>query len=821
MLSTANLVEGVASGASAESILKAHVLTHADLTPGRILRQVPVVAHLDGGAVLVDFGMEVRGLLTANQLFDQAGTSEFRSKMMKAKYAVGAKVDVRVLSTDTKTKRCFLTAKKSLISASSPISQYTDCKVGQTATGFVSKIDDRGMFVQFFNKVYGRVTARSLALELGIDDHRENYKEGDVVQCRIANIKKVRRGRGRRQRLQESGDEESSDEEDSHNFFWELTLSLRLNASDDTAAEDQMEIEDVSAQRVQLRAGAVLPEKSMKVVSLVPGRDKGNGSFVPGYAIVSVKSKYLIDEAESATMLPFVECKLPYDSLLDSYGQADIKSAAALDFRAEQILKVGKSLKQKGVLMTDPKKSGYEFSTGVGRLTVVSIRPKLVEIAEVQNGSGSSKVEGKMLPSPQSDIFEGAEVIGYVAQVDQRHGAFVRFLDGLTGLVPKSRGGLDLELYGTTAAHIVSIDHMRSPPKILLDVGPTRGVGSKRTTAPLDNSGEESPLSEGDVIKEVEVESLDFYNATLKVLDKKWADYEIIARVHCAMADSEVYEGEDSVTKNKYSKPVSINKYHPFYGWSIGQKLKNLTVASAGMSRGTCYVELTNRTDNAAEVSKVPPILFRKEQVPVGTKVAGVVKQIDQANRGVHVVLGPKLSGFIPGVECSNDVDVLNNLSKHFPVGARINCTVLDKLRWRKLIAQGSNSFSSKEADLDYDPQTVFLSTLCDESDPSSYSQTKPIRNDLVIGRIQRSLKPVNGPALMLELRGGFVGRCCITELEEPDEWFNMPLGHDTHGEKPGKETAIVSSDGDTEDEAGRDSKEDKLRYVMYCLFCC
>ena len=805
----------MASGASAESILKAHVLTHADLTPGRVLRQVPVVAHLDGGAVLVDFGMEVRGLLTANQLFDQAGTSEFRSKMMKAKYAIGAKIDVRVLSTDTKTKRCFLTAKKSLISASSSISQYTDCKVGQTATGFVSKIDDRGMFVQFFNKVYGRVTARSLALELGIDDHRENYKEGDVVQCRIANIKKVRRGRGRRQRLQDSGDEDSSDEEDSHNYFWELTLSLRLKASDDVAAEDQMEVEDVSAQTVQLRAGAVLPEKSMKVVSLVPGRDKGNGSFVPGYAIVSLKSKYLIDEAESATMLPYVECKLPYDSLLDSYYRADIKSATSLDSRAEQILKVGKSLKQKGVLMTDPKKSGYEYSTGVGRLTVVSIRPELVEIAETQSASGSAKAEGKLLPSPQSDIFEGAEVIGYVAQVDQRHGAFVRFLDGLTGLVPKSRGGLDLELYSTTVAHIVSIDHMRSPPKMLLDVGPTRGVGSKRTGITHENSEEESPLSEGDVIKEVEVESLDFYNATLKVLDKKWADYEIIARVHCAMADSAVYGGEDSVTKNKYSKPVSINKYHPFYGWSIGQKLKNLTVASAGMSRGTCYVELTNRNDNAAG------IFFRKEQVPAGTRVAGVVKQIDQMNRGVHVVLGPKLSGFIPGVECSNDVDVLNNLSKHFPVGARLNCTVLDKLRWRKLMAQGSNSFSSKEADLDYDPQTVFLSILCDESDSSSFSKTKPIRNDLVIGRIQRSMKPVNGPALMLELRGGFVGRCCITELEEPDEWFNMPLGHDTHGEKPSKESAIVSSDGDTEDEAGRDSTEGKLRCVMYCLFRC
>jgi hypothetical protein len=40
----------------------------------------------------------------------------------------------------------------------------------------------------------------------------------------------------------------------------------------------------------------------------------------------------------------------------------------------------------------------------------------------------------------------------------------------------------------------------------------------------------------------------------------------------------------------------------------------------------------------------------------------------------------------------------------------------------------------------------------------------------------------------MLELRGGFSGRCCITELDEPDEWVNMPLGrqrvYDTTNDK-------------------------------------
>ena len=29
----------------------------------------------------------------------------------------------------------------------------------------------------------------------------------------------------------------------------------------------------------------------------------------------------------------------------------------------------------------------------------------------------------------------------------------------------------------------------------------------------------------------------------------------------------------------------------------------------------------------------------------------------------------------------------------------------------------------------------------------------------------------------MIEFRGGHTGRCDITELEENDEWENMPLG--------------------------------------------
>jgi hypothetical protein len=41
-------------------------------------------------------------------------------------------------------------------------------------------------------------------------------------------------------------------------------------------------------------------------------------------------------------------------------------------------------------------------------------------------------------------------------------------------------------------------------------------------------------------------------------------------------------------------------------------------------------------------------------------------------------------------------------------------------------------------------------------------------------------LRPTDPPALMVDLRGGYTGRCCITELAEADDWTNMPVGKES-----------------------------------------
>ena len=107
-----------------------------------------------------------------------------------------------------------------------------------------------------------------------------------------------------------------------------------------------------------------------------------------------------------------------------------------------------------------------------------------------------------------------------------------------------------------------------------------------------------------------------------------------------------------------------------------------------------------------------------------------------------------------------------------FPVGGRLLGTILNNKVWSERRSKSShhprNGDDSKERD------TPIVSLL----DPILFPQdAKPERGDVLIGRINRFLVPLAPPSLMLDLRGGFVGRCCITELEELDDWENMPLG--------------------------------------------
>ena len=792
IMSTSNLIDGIASGAAAPSIVNAHVLTHADLDGGKLYKQVPVCAQLDGGGVLVDLGSGVRGLITPMHLFDKSVSNDYRNKLRKVKYSVGAKVDVRVLSVDTHTKKCLLTAKKSLVKAEDVIDSFQDVEVGDIATGFVSKVDDHSLSVTFFNGVYGRVTARSLAAELGVENHKQDYHVGDVLQCRVTNI----RNRARRRSSHfdhDSADEMEVDkiERSSKLAYRELTLSLKLDG--EPMQEDALS-EGIAPKIFQLRPGALLPANSMLIVSLVKGKEKEHG-FVPGYAIVRIKSKYLVDDNNNANAVPYLECKLPFDQLLDHYKDRDTESAAAMDAVAEKMLTAGKKINRQGFVLSDPKKSKAEYCSGIGSMAIVSIRPKLVEALSRQSLGSKDAGSDPILPNPQSSLFKGALLQGYVTRVDKRHGAFVRYLNGLTGLVDKKKGGLMLPLYRTIVTEVIAVDVTASPPKLLV------AARFNKVAENNEISTAESPIKAGDVVNHATITKIDFHRASLDISDDLPSKSKIKARLHCTMAHSEPLK----VTLGKPHKTSSktISKYHPFYHWEVGRELQKLTVVSVEKKGDTYFVEMTNRKRD--EGAGIRYFYDDSSQLKIGDKVSGIVTSAVEG-KGLWLEISPGLSCHVPALEVSADVDILNNMGGYFPRGSRVECTTMDKAGWdskrSKYIHSGNRKSRNAKTDV------VFLSLV---GAAAKSAGAKPSRGDLLVGHINRSLPVLNPPALMLDLRGGYIGRCCITELEEPDDWTNMPLGRETanHHEDQKESGDNKDNDDDSDSSVGSNANED------------
>jgi ribosomal protein S1 len=798
IMSNNNWMEGVATCATAPSVVDAHVLTHADLKTGKIYQAVPVCVQLKGGSIMVDFGMGVKGLIPSHHLFDKANmTSEYRLKLRKEKFATGNKIDVRVLELDVSQRKCTLTAKKSLLKAKDCLTSYDDIQIGQQATGFISKIEDRALFITFYNRVYGRVTARSLAAELGVENIRENYTMGDVLTCRVISCHR-RVGKNRR----EYEDEDTEVSVNSKSGYWDLNLSLNVN--DVVTNDDQQSTyESSTSTQVVLQAGAVLPPNSMKVVEIVPCSDKKRGGeFVPGHAIVRIKTKYLLKNKEESNALPHIDCKLPFDQLLDSYKKDDIESKEAMDKFAGTHLTIGKKLNCKGLILTDPKKSNDEYSSGIGKLPILSLRLKLIETAETQSNSNPEDEEDPtalVLPSTNTHLFMGAYVQGYVAQADPRHGSFVRFLDGLTGLVPKLKKGLELSKFETVSCKIVALDVTTSPMKILLkSAGSQKSVSENRETRAV-------LIKPGDDVGTAEIVDVNFMRASVNLLGKMYSHGKIRARLHVTMTNSESLVPPTANKKLKSNGENKITKNHPFYKWKKGQKLSNLTCVAVDVRKGVTYVELMNKAKESGAESDTAIFVDSVSELNPGIKISAIVTAVPKSLRGLWVQVSPGVTAFIPSLELSNDVDILNDLPSYFPVGSKLRCQVMNKQVWQKKKHWGEkmrqladDGEETKKSTLESN-EVPFLSLLLVGLDEDFNS--KPLRGDLVVGRVNHSLRQQRAPALMLELRGGFTGRCCITELDEPDDWINMPLGRIQIAQSKASTRVAVKGTEDTFDD--------------------
>ena len=737
ILSTLNWVDNVASCATANSLVSSPVLTHTDLQPGDIYRAVPVIAHLEGGGVLVQLGgMGIKGLIPASHIFDKAGSgdSSYRNKIRLEKYKVGKKVDVRCLVVNSMEKKCVLTAKKSLLTSDVeiPIKDYATIEPGRTATGFISSVTKKGIAVTFYNNVYGKVSARKLAEEVGVEDPTIDYKVGDVIKVRIQQCTK-----------------RTSRSEDAEDVY-ALNLSLDISGSSQTNESNEAN----NGLNSLVNPGMIVPAKSMKIVELVPSRELENrNGFIPGHVFLSIKAKYL---SSDESLKGSITCKLPFEQIFDSYDEDATDSCQSFDDLVKTVLQVGKKIAQEAVILATSS------SKGLPSTPILSLKPTLITVAK-SNAEGTKKSSRQIiLPAPHTALYMGAYVQGYCARIDNRYGAFIRFLDNLTAIVPKLKGGLDIGLYETVLCKIVAMDVTNGKaPKILLK----RVTSTKRE---VKSSGPTNTLVEkvkpGDLLGDVKVDSVNFARAAVTLLDKKFSGCDVKARVHVTMAEPitgnqqnmPILVDSDDDVPNHHQDKDKITDYHPFHSWEAGCIVKDTHCVAIDVRDGITYIEVSNRTVSTDDEEQ-PIFVENPSSLKVGSSISAIITAVSKQNKGIWVQVSPGCTGFISGLDVSSVEDVLNNMNKHFKIGGRIKCSVLPN--------------KAKEGPF---KQVVRLSAL------GEVKKSKPVRGDIILARINRNIKQTRAPALMLEFPGGHIGRCDITELQEVDEWENMPLGRAT-----------------------------------------
>ncbi|XP_016442839.2 rRNA biogenesis protein RRP5 [Nicotiana tabacum] len=168
-------LEGLATGVLKTSAFEGSVFTHSDVKPGMVVK-AKVIA-VDSFGAIVQFSSGVKALCPLRHM------SEFEIVKPRKKFQVGAELVFRILGC--KSKRITVTHKKTLVKSKLEIlGSYADATEGLITHGWITKIENHGCFVRFYNGVQG-FAPRS---ELGLDPCCEissMYHVEQVVKCRV------------------------------------------------------------------------------------------------------------------------------------------------------------------------------------------------------------------------------------------------------------------------------------------------------------------------------------------------------------------------------------------------------------------------------------------------------------------------------------------------------------------------------------------------------------------------------------------------------------------------------------------------------------
>ena len=368
------------------------------------------------------------------------------------------------------------------------------------------------------------------------------------------------------------------------------------------------------------------------------------GAFVSGTVVEKVIDQIVV-ELEGSSL----RATLSTEHLTD--GSASKSVSAAKQIR------IGQTIKDLVVLQKQEIKQSIRLTS----------KPNLVKAAR----------EGRLM-SAFEDVKEGSDVVGYINNITPM-GVFVQFAGDLTALMLKAQlpdeakplPSFGMRKHQSVSAKILSVD--RDQRRFFLTTRPL--VDAKKDTGQSGNSpAHETILS--NPIDETSTNTEDFNfgkitKAKINSIKDTQLNVQLADGVQGRIEMSSIFDRWDEISDRK--RP--LGKFHP-------KQVLSVRILGMHDSRNHRFLPITHRdkapvfelTAKQSDLAATDLDTLTLDKVKVGTSWIVYVNNI--AGDCLWVNLSPNVRGRIRAMDVSDEISLINDLSKHFPVGSALKAKV-------------------------------------------------------------------------------------------------------------------------------------------------
>ncbi|KAL8703814.1 MAG: hypothetical protein Q9201_003009 [Fulgogasparrea decipioides] len=644
-----------------------------------IVSEAKVVKVEPGMGLLLDMGVKgIRGYVHISRITD--GKIETLAQDT-GPYRVGSKHKARVIGYNYMDGLYVVSMEAKVIAQ--PFLNIEDVQVGQIVKGTIEKLlinesGVSGIIVSIAEGITGLVPHIHFS-DIHLQHPEKKFKEGSSVTARVLSNSPAKRQLRLtlKKTLVNSDDEIWRSYDDLHvgaeavgaiikiiqsgavvQFYGSIRGFLPVAEMSESYIEDPKKHFRIG-QVIKVRIVSVNAVEKRMIVSCrdpsIPGvaQQEQLQSLVIGSAVNATVTEKANDELVLELQGSKLKAMLPFEHLTDESSQKAHSTAKKI--------RVGQEIKDLIVLSKAEGK----------RLVQLTGKPSLVKAAHAQK-----------LVKGFEDIREGAEVDGYVSNIIPS-GVFVQFAGGISGLLPKAQLSdeaasvphFGMRKHQSISARVLSVDYAQE--RFLL----SRKSKSIAGTDQSPSKGSVSALSDGSLSNPVDGFSINIDDFCLGKLTKAKIDSVKQTQLNVHLADgvqgridmSEVYDKLEDVKDRKHP----LKSFRP-------QEVLSVRILGIHDFRNHKFLPITHRgkapvfelTAKPSNQTTMDLDILTLSKVHTSSSYLVFINNV--AEDYVWVSLSPNVRGRIKALDLSDDVSLLQDLGKNFPVGRALQAKVLN-----------------------------------------------------------------------------------------------------------------------------------------------